>query len=154
MKRSSLYAVCLAALGLAVWAGCAPSLIPKEVRAGLSSGISFKEVIKEPDAFIGKRVLWGGQVASVQFTKEGVYLFISQMPVNGSGRPRASEATEGRFIAFADRPLDAAIYKEGTLISVVGVINGQRQLPMVGGFLDYVYPLVTAEHIYWWPKNK
>ena len=142
------------ALAAVIWYGCAPSLIPNDVRAGLSGGVEFKEVIKDPDSFQGKRIMWGGQIASIQVTKEGAYLFISQLPVNDSGQPRANGTSEGRFIALADRSLDTATYKEGAFITVVGVINGQRQLPMVGGFLDYIYPLVTAEHIYSWSKNK
>ncbi len=153
-KLTNILILVSIALAAIVWSGCTPSQIPNDVKAGLSGGVAFKEVIKDPDSYQGKRIMWGGQIASMQVTKEGVYMFISQLPVNSSGQPRANGTSEGRFIALADRSLDVAIYKEGAFITVVGVINGQRQLPMVGGFLDYIYPLVTAEHIYSWSKNK
>jgi outer membrane lipoprotein len=47
--------------------------------------------------------------------------------------------------------LDPAIYKKGTLLSVVGRLSGSAT-KAIGG-LDYVYPKLRAIEIKLWPKT-
>jgi outer membrane lipoprotein len=139
-------AVLLAVMFVA--AGCAP-VISKNLREQVEKEISFKQVIRNPDAYQGKMVIWGGVIVAAKNTKEGTLLEILQKPTDAQGRPKDVDRSDGRFLALYDRYLDAAIYAQGREVTVAGEIKGKKILPM--GEIQYTYPMILAKEIHLWP---
>jgi len=63
----------LAFLFLMIFSGCAP-IIPQELKRNIGKNITIHEVVKNPDAYKGKMVLWGGEVLRAVNKKEGTMI--------------------------------------------------------------------------------
>ncbi len=85
----------------------------------------FSDVIKEPAAYFGSVVLWGGVVETVQQGAEDTKLLVNQAPLNPEGHPQA-ESCEGIFMAYTSQFLDAKIYRVGTKVTLAGNIEGMK----------------------------
>ena len=137
----------LAFLSLMIFSGCAP-IIPQELKRSIRENITIHEVVKNPDAYKGKMVLWGGEILRTVNKKEGTMIEVLQLPLDRSDRPKDVDASEGRFLVLHPDYLDVAIYRPGREITVVGKIQGIRKLPL--GEIEYEYPLLKAEKIHLW----
>ena len=100
---------CLLMFLFLIFAGCVP-FISRELRRELSPDITFKQVIKDPDAHKGKTILISGIILGSRNTKEGTLIEIVQKPANIDGRPKDVDDSDGRFLALYDGYLDTAIY--------------------------------------------
>jgi len=139
---------------LSTLAGCASlgSVIPKDLKAGVSPELSFREVSQNPSGAIGKTVLWGGTLIEVVPHGEGTRLEILQKPLGYRDRPVGTDESEGRF--FVERPslfLDPAVYEKGREVTIVGEITEERK-EMIGE-LEYRYPVVLASYVHLWKKR-
>ena len=136
-------------------AGCAPSLIPPSIRQQAVPGVTFQDVLKNPENYKGKNVLWGGKILALSNHKEGTRLQLLQIPVDSKGEPLKPELSEGRFLVFfPERYLDREIYAHGRLITVLGQVSGQEVHALGKGELDYAYPVLTARELYLWPERR
>ncbi|MBC2694965.1 MAG: hypothetical protein HF982_06785 [Desulfobacteraceae bacterium] len=142
---------CLLMFLFLISAGCAP-LISRELRKELSPDITFKQVIKDPDAHKGKRILISGIILGSRNTKEGTLIEILQKPADIGGRPKDVDDSDGRFLALYDGYLDTAIYSRGRDVAVAGEITGKRVLPL--GEIDYIYPLISIKEIHLFKVRK
>ena len=132
--------------------GCAP-IISKELRSRVEREITFPEVLKNPDAYKGKVVIWGGVIIGAKNAKEGTLIEILQKPSDSRGRPKDVDQSHGRFLALYDGYLDVAIYSHGREVTVAGEIKGERILPL--GEIEYSYPLISVKEINLWrPERK
>jgi outer membrane lipoprotein len=139
-------------LGLIFFAsGCAP-VISKELRAQVDKEIRFQQVLKNPEAYKGKVVLWGGIIIGARNRKEGTLIEVLHKPTNGQGRPKEVDRSEGRFLALYDGYLDGAIYTQGREVTVAGEIKGKRVLPL--DEIEYTYPLISVKQIHLWPPKR
>jgi len=91
---------------LLIASGCAP-IISKEIRKNVSDELTFKEIIKNPDAYKGKIVLLSGVILGSKNTKEGTLIEILQKTANMEGRPKDVDESDGRFLALYDGYLPA-----------------------------------------------
>lgn len=133
-------------------AGCAVSPISKEVKKDLAPGVTFSDVLSRPEAHVGQKVLWAGEILDLRNAPDGSYLEILQSPADSSDAPTAPEDSEGRFIAFTGKYLDRAVYKAGRKVTVVGTVKGKKEQSLGQGQSDYAYPLLEIERLYLWPK--
>jgi outer membrane lipoprotein len=133
---------CSLVLLVLISVSCAP-VISKELRREVSRDITFKQVIKDPEAYIGKTVLISGIIIDSENTKEGTLIEILQKPADMEGRPKDVDDSDGRFLALYDGYLDTAIYTQGREVVVAGEIKGKRVLPL--GEIDYIYPLISIK---------
>jgi len=131
--------------------GCTP-LISKDLRKEISRDITFKQVIKDPDACKGKTVLISGIILGSKNTKEGTLIEILQKPADLQGRPMDVDESDGRFLALYDGYLDTAIYTRGREVAVAGEIKEKRVLPL--GEIDYTYPLISIRVIHLFKPKK
>lgn len=145
MKRL-LYAM------MPVWllmAGCAHVISDQSMRL-VDRTITFNRLRENPDAFGGKYVLVGGIIASVKNTNAGGQLEVVQLPLDSSGTPEDSYASGGRFLAVSPGFLDALIYKQGRMVTLVGEVKGKRVMPL--DEVEYGYPVVAMKEIYLWKE--
>ena len=131
--------------------GCTP-LISKEVRREVSSDVTFKQVIQDPEAYKGKTVLISGIILGSKNTKEGTLIEILQKPADLQGSPRDVDESDGRFLALYDGYLDTAIYTRGREVAVAGEIKEKRVLPLEE--IDYTYPLIAIREIHLFKPKK
>jgi len=127
--------------------GCAP-VISKELRGQVAKELTFQEVRKDPEAYVGKIILWSGVIVKSINLKEGTLIEVLQKPADRRGRPRDVDESEGRFLALYSGYLDVAIYSQGKEVTIAGEIKGKKVLPL--GEIEYSYPLVSIKEIHLW----
>lgn len=127
--------------------GCA-YVISKEVRKEVTRDLSLKEVIKDPNGYQGKVILWGGVIIESKNLKEGTRVIVLQKDLSRWGRPKESDKSQGRFIVLYPGYLDTAIYRRDREITVAGEIIGQKVMPI--GDIDYTYPVLSPREIHLW----
>jgi outer membrane lipoprotein len=76
---------------------------------------------------------------------------IVRRPLDATARPRATDESDGRFIACATGFYDPAIYAEDRELTVVGTIVPPVSRPI--GDYEYRYPRLAAEVVYLWEER-
>jgi outer membrane lipoprotein len=137
--------------GLFAFSGCAP-VISKQLRAKVAKELTLSEVLKNPEAYKGKTVLWSGVIISSVNLKEGTMIEVLQKPADTRGKPKDVDESEGRFLALNPGYLDVAIYNGGRKVTVAGEVQGKKIQRL--GEIDYTYPLISAKKIHLWPVAK
>jgi outer membrane lipoprotein len=110
--------------------------------------LAFGVVQKDPPAFQGKTVLWGGIIVETINRANETIIKVRQTDLDYQTRPANLDRSQGRFLIQYGGFLDPAIYKEGREITAVGEISGKEVFPL--GDLQYTYPVMTAKEIYLW----
>jgi outer membrane lipoprotein len=112
-------------------------------------GITFAELLRDPDRHIGRYLLLGGTIAAVRIDNgEGSELEVVQMPTDRGGRITTTSSSAGRFIARDDALRDPAIYHPGRLVTLVGRVEGSQTGRI--GERDYRYPVLTVHELHLW----
>ena len=140
-------------MGYAVFAfsGCAP-VISKQLREQVAKELTLQVVLKNPEAYKGKTVLWSGVIISSVNLTEGTMLEVLQKPADMQRKPKDVDKSEGRFLALYPGYLDVAIYNGGRKVTVAGEVQGKKIQRL--GEIDYTYPLISATEIHLWPVEK
>jgi len=110
--------------------------------------ISFEQVSKEPQAFVGKYIKVGGVIANTKITKSGTQIEVVQLRLNDDGMPEETNGTAGRFLATSTGFLDNMIFKSGRPVALIGEITGVKTLPL--GEIEYTYPVIAITEIHLW----
>jgi outer membrane lipoprotein len=134
------------ALVILLIAGCSP--FSKSVRQQVDEGMTFAEVQKNSDRFIGKKVLWGGVIIETTNTQAGTIIKVRQTDLDFESRPKDLDTSKGRFLVRQGGFLDPAIYTEGREITAFGEIVGKND--MLLGEILYTYPVVRSEALHLW----
>jgi len=125
--------------------------ISKEVSAQVEEEINIQQVIKNPTAFQGKMVIWGGEIVTAKNLKEGTVIEIVQKSLTSEERPLNVDQSDGRFLALYDGYLDVAIYSKGREVTVAGRIKETKKGLL--GEIEYTYPVVYAQEVHIWPPR-
>lgn len=130
-------------------AGCAHVMSEQSLRL-VDRQITFEELRRTPESYLGKYVLLGGTVAGVRNSKGGGELEVLQAPLDSSGMPEEKQYSGGRFIITTTQFLDPLVYKTGRRVTVVGEVKGKktRQIDEV----EYTYPLVAEVELRLWER--
>lgn len=129
-------------------AGCA-SNVPREIREAPVNNPGVAEVRVDTARFIGAQVRWGGTIAAVENRSTETRVEIVARALDGSGRPRETDRSPGRFIAVIDGFLDPIVYAEGRELTVTGVI-AREETGSIGDH-EYVFPVVQTGNYLLWP---
>ncbi|MFH1241892.1 MAG: Slp family lipoprotein [Pseudomonadota bacterium] len=130
---------------------CAPA-IPPETLKNVDQSIPFESLLKDPEAFQGKSVLFGGDIIETENLPEKTLIIILQHSLNSKRRPIGGDASKGRFIVSAPEFLDPAIYRPGRQITVVGTVAGKEVRTL--NEIEYAYPIIDRQHLHLWPVEK
>ncbi len=95
---------------------------------------------------------WSGVIAKVQNNTNNTRLEVVYFPGNESGRPKVSDQTEGRFVAYIDGFVDPMVYQQGKAVTVLGQLTAS-ETGLVDKF-QYVYPVIQQAIVYLWPKQQ
>jgi len=130
---------------------CAP-VISKQLREQVAKELTLQVVLKDPEAYKGKTVLWSGVIISSVNLKEGTMIELLQKPADMQEKPKDVDESEGRFLALNPGYLDIAIYNGGRKVTIVGEIQGKKVQPL--GEIEYIYPMIKVKEIHLWPVEK
>ena len=144
----------LCQLPMVIWMawilGCAGA-ISEQARSTVTYTGSFRILQQAPDKATGEIVMLGGKIIEVQLSGDQTDLTVLQLPLDASHRPEDTDASEGRFILRSKFFLDPAIYAAGTLITVVGQVQGSEERLI--GKMPYRYPVIVPTEIKKWPPR-
>ena len=128
--------------------GCA-HVISKDLRNTADLSLTLSQVKQNPEAYKGKTVVWGGEIIRTENQHDGTTLVeVFQRPLDSRGEPKETVASEGRFIALADKYLDPYLFRTGKKITIAGEIQGEKRRPL--GEMDYRYALLLSKEIHLW----
>ncbi len=144
-RPSRLYPVLL----LVLLTGCAS--MPEPLRDGPEHGPDPAQVRAASAQYMGMAVRWGGMIARVDNGPAESVVEIVARPLSGSGRPRETDQTAGRFLARITGFIDPAVYATGREFTLVGTIEGTERRNI--GEHPYTYPVVRATGHYLWPAR-
>jgi outer membrane lipoprotein len=124
--------------------------ISKDVMATVDRDQTFPVVIKNPKAYIGSIVLWGGVIEKVLHGPEGTKLIVIQSPLDAKEYPQ-TDATYGKFVAHTPQSLDPLIFREGMKITLAGELDGVQEKEL--GPEDVPHPMVRVIEIHAWTER-
>ncbi len=151
ISRNNVVLWFLAVVAVFVLAGCA-HVISKEVLKEVDKNATFAQVARDPDAYKGKTVLFGGAIIETKNLADNSRIVVLQHPLDSRDRPAAGDVSEGRFIVIASGFFDPAIYSPGRKITVAGKVVGKEKRPL--GEIEYTYPLIEKRELYLWPAER
>jgi outer membrane lipoprotein len=143
-------AVSLLIVLLVIPAACATG-VSKQTRSQVTYTGSFSAIQKDPGGHVGSVVMLGGKILESKASSTSSEIALLQLPLSRSDRPQDGDRSEGRFLLRSAQFLDPAIYRKGTLLTVVGKVSGSEVRPV--GDYDYSYPVVESIDIKLWPKR-
>ena len=145
LKQRMAWAIVIASLLGST--GCGPPF-PKQTLEKVDKALSFRELRKDPERYRGRWVMLAGMIVDVKNLREGTLIEVLQKPMDGRGRPLQGDVTEGRFIVSSEKFLDAAVYRKGRELTVVGEVAGSTVKLL--SEIEYRYPVLAAKDLYLW----
>jgi outer membrane lipoprotein len=125
--------------------------IPSEIRQPLEGSPGVGEVRANADAFVSRKVRWGGVILGTENRQDASRLTIVAFPLSDDGEPRVSDQSSGRFIAIVDEFMEPTVYSSDREITVTGRVLKTETLK-VGDFA-YEYPVIQVEQYHLWPEK-
>ena len=151
MKRRALS--CLWVLLTLSW-GCAYDVVPDRLEGRIQKDLSFERVEEDPDAYLGRTVMWGGKVLGVTQGAGHTRVELLHVPLDAVFRPLdAPTASKGRFMAIdGDGAMkDPGALQKDTLVTVIGEIRARVEAPLDEG--RYQYPAIVIQDMTAWEKQ-
>ena len=130
--------------------GCA-SVVPRELRKEVDRSISFEELRMNPNAYLGRVVLLGGEIIETENLQDETQLEMLQKPLGDGDMPVDTGESEGRFLISYPGYLDPAIYSSGRYVTAVGEVLGLQSLKI--GEAEYQAPIISGKFVHLWPKT-
>ncbi|MFP3866651.1 MAG: Slp family lipoprotein [Desulfobacteraceae bacterium] len=134
---------------MGIAAGCAP-VFSQAMLEQVDRDLSFSVVAADPEAYQGKKVMWGGVIDQTRPKEDKTELEVVQKYLDRRHRPVDRDTSLGRFLVVYSGFLDPAIYKAGREITVIGEVEGCEVRKL--GETDYRYPVVEALSLHLWPR--
>lgn len=133
-----------------VLTGCAtyPTAVQVENEALL---VSFEAAQKTAD--VQGQARWSGVIADVTNLRSATRLEIVYFPASHGGRPKVSDKSLGRFVAYVPNFLDPLVYAKGKEVTVLGTVAAAEQ-GQVGQYQLLMPTLQQAVVHLWAPKQE
>ena len=129
--------------------GCTSAISP-QIKQGIDKNLRFGLVQERPDAFIGKKVLWGGVILSTENNEDSSTIEVLQTSLDFTDRPKDIDRSKGRFLIEQNGFIDSAVYSQGKKITVAGEIIGTRKKNI--DKLKYQYVVIKPLEMHLWKK--
>ncbi len=136
-------------LSVSLLTGCA-RLFSERADSMVDTSLTFDQLKRDPKAFVGKYVKLGGIIVQTINTKAGSQIEIVQFKLKSNDIPNQSATSGGRFLAVTPDYLDSMVYGTGRPVTLIGVVTGEKTLPL--SEMEYTYPVVSIVEIHAWRK--
>ncbi len=150
IKPSKVFRLLFSALLLSLLSACSYP-ISQQYREQARPDLTFSMVLKNPAAYIGSIVIWGGIISDLHNGKDGAQITVLETPLDRRGFPQF-RTTRGMFIARMDKNIDPRVYQKGKGITLAGNIIGQDTKPL--GDMKYVYPVIDVLELHLWKEGE
>jgi len=134
-----------------IFSGCATG-ISRQARSQVTYTGPFNTVQLQPETHKGETVMWGGRIIETVNKNGSTELLVLQLGLTDQGFPVDNDQSQGRFLIRSAGFMDPAVYPEGTLITVVGRMEGSD--PGLIGEMPYTYPVITMIEIKRWAPGE
>lgn len=124
--------------------GCAHP-ISEKTRATLDPSVSVSGLFESPDAYIGKKVMLGGNIVQTRNAQDQSEIEVVQKSLDSYGNLDTGDATLGRFIFRHRGYLESEVYTKGRDVIGAGVIVGSQSGKI--GDRDYQFPVIEPEEL-------
>ncbi len=125
--------------------------ISAPIRQEAAPPIPFNQLRANPEAFMGRTVILGGDILETRNTEEQTFLEVLQKPLDRLETPKRTDQTAGRFMARCQGYLDPAVYAKDRQVTIAGRVLG-RHTGQVGE-AEYVYPLISCLEFHLWSRS-
>ncbi|NOQ90559.1 MAG: hypothetical protein GQ549_06410 [Gammaproteobacteria bacterium] len=142
----------MAGLAAVALVSACSSHIPVEIKQPLEGSPGVAQVRQQTDAYLSKKVRWGGIILNTENKQNATELTVISMPLSEKGEPQSSDQSPGRFIAIIYEFVEPLVYSPDRQITVTGQVLRTETLE-VGEFL-YEYPVIQVDHYYLWPEKR
>jgi outer membrane lipoprotein len=136
---------------LAILVGGCATAFPESVMQTVDTRITADELVRQPAAVKGARVILGGDILTVQPRPGLTEIELLTRRLRGDDSPERSDQSPGRVLLHSPEFLDPAVYAPGRRITIVGDVTGVEERKI--GEVPYRYPVITADRIRLWPKD-
>lgn len=129
---------------------CSP--FSQQVMQEIKKDIAFGDVVKNPAAFKGEAVIWGGVIIETIPRASETMIIVRQTELDFQKRPKDLDKSAGRFIIHYQGFLDPSVYSRDREITVAGTIGGKEERSI--GEHRYSYPIINARELRLWEKRE
>jgi len=112
---------------LAVLVGGCATAFPESVMRTVDTRITADEVLRDPAAVKGARVILGGEILAVQPRPGSTEIELLLRRLRGDDSPERNDRSPGRALLHTPEFLDPAVYAPGRRITVVGEVAGVEE---------------------------
>jgi|WetSurMetagenome_2_1015567.scaffolds.fasta_scaffold118560_2 outer membrane lipoprotein len=151
MKTRYMSTILITGLAALILMGCATG-ISSQARSQVTYFGPFNSVQQQPDTHKGEIVMWGGRIIETLNKDGSTELLVLQLDLTDQNFPIDNDKSQGRFMIRSSQFMDPAIYPEGTLVTVVGRIDGSETRPI--GEMPYAYPAINVIEIKKWAPGE
>jgi len=137
--------IILALTPLLLVTGCAHNISNNSL-ALVDPTITFEILLKNPEAYRGKFVVFGGVIAAAQKTAEGTRIEIVQYDLDPRELPDTTTSSRGRFMAITPESIGRTMCRSGRLVTIAGEVDGKEVIPLQG--VDYSYPMINVKELH------
>lgn len=138
-------------MAMLIASGCAHALSDESIKL-VDPSLSLKVVKAEPEQFRGKHLLVGGMIANIRNSDAGAEIEIVQFPLKNNYLPNMSAMSDGRFLAVTPSFADPAVFRPGSLISIVGEVKGEKTQEL--DEVRYRYPVINIHEMHVWKPGE
>lgn len=149
MKHGPIRILIILTLGF-MMASCAGG-ISNESRSRVTYFGDFAGLQQQSEHHIDQIVILGGKVIETRVDEGVTEMEILHLNLNRSDQPEDNDQSQGRYLVRTRQFLDPVLYPKGTLITVVGRIQGSEKGTI--GDMAYTYPVVELMEIKKWPAR-
>ncbi len=139
-------------MSLLLWLGGCASNIPGGVAEAPAKAVSAAQVQKQPEAFIGQPVRWGGEILEVSNAEQHTDVLVLGRELEKKGEPVIDGQVDARFIARFPGFVEPGVLPRDKRLTVRGKVTGV-EVRKVGEF-PYPYPVVEVEESHLWPDPR
>ena len=107
--------------------------------------------ITEQQNSIGKQVLWGGVILATKNLKTSTQIEVLAYPLDSYHTPQKDKKPLGRFIIRHPGYLEATLYTQGRMLTVVGDIREIEKGKV--GESEYNYPVMHSQQLHLWSTD-
>ena len=128
--------------------------ISKHFRQEAAPNVTFPMVFRNPMAYKGSVVIWGGAIIKTTNFKNGSELFVLETPLGSGEKPKRIDYARGRFVAKSSSYLDPLVYHKGRKVTLAGEVYGEKKIVSRTGKQSYTYPVVMIKEIHLWTRAR
>lgn len=127
------------------------------IKAAPANDIQLAEVKAEPNIYIGTPVRWGGKVLKSEAitTDQGNELIrveVLQRELDNKARPKNSNDSDGRFVAYIPQPEKKIRSLKNHFITVVGEVSKTEKM-QINKNNSVTLPVLDSQDYYVWHRN-